>query len=233
MRPTVGSALRLDRRTVLLSIAAIPALGAGIAASQEDGYVIEQDEECTEITALSYEDQTVEEFYGYTLVYSPDVPWSANTPIDLEKDNDETSTLFVYEGPEGPSLVFIHGEVDGEAGGAATFYFDGLPEEGEWVVQDDPPEDSTDQWDRPVAGYDDVVDWTWRDKYTDGGAFHGGLEEEFEIEIRAVFNEDAELEPLVEGNVTEWRVLTVEDGTIEAIELDMDEPVIVRNGTCS
>lgn len=203
--------------------------------SAQDGpatYAVEQDGDCTEIVPLSDRDRTVEEFYNYTASYDGvRVPFSANTPFGLERANDEASSLFLFEGADGLSLVLIHGEIDGRAGGAASFEFDGLPAEGDWVVRDDPEEESLEHWNR-TAENEWSIDWSWRDNYTDGGAFHGGLGDNFEVVIDAAFGADAELPPLTDGVVEDWQALSMEGGSIEAHELDLDQSVTLRSGSC-
>lgn len=209
------------------------ALGTGIGAGQADTYVIEQAGDCTELTPLSSGDQSVEAFYGYTTdATTSAVPYSANTPVGIEYVNDDASSLFLYQGPEELALVLLHDGANGTGGGAATLEFVGLPESGEWVVKDDPENESVEQWNRTTPD-GRAVDWGWRGAYTDGGAFAGGLNDEFEIRIDPAFNEDAEIAPVTPGNVTTWRAFSQEDGSIQAVELDLDEPVTVRTGTCS
>jgi len=109
--------------------------------------------------------------------------------------------------------------------------FVGLPDEGEWVVRDDPTNLSVEVWNRTTAE-GEAVDWAWRDRWTDGRAFQGGLDDEFSIEIEASFNDDAELDPLGSGNVSQWRAVTVDGDTLQTIELDPDQLVTVRSGRC-
>ncbi len=232
----MSRAKRVVRRTsaAVVAVLVVAALSGGVAASQQAGesYVIEQGDACTEIDPLSYENQSVVEFYGYTANASDEgVVYSANTPLGLEDVNDRTSSLFLYEGPDGLSLVVLHGAPDGSAGGAASFQFDGLPEDGQWVVKDDPESESVEQWNRTENGAQ-TVHWAWQSRYTDGGAFHGGLGGEFEVRIDAAFGEDARLDPLSQGNASEWRALSANGDTLESISLDANQPLTVRSGTC-
>lgn len=224
------------RRTVvaLVAVLTVTALGSGLAASQQDAqtdsYALEQGEQCAAIDPVSHQDQSVVEFYGYTDNASePGVTYSANTPIGLELVNDGQSSVFLYEGPEGLSLVVLNDAHNG-SGGAASYRIAGLPSEGEWVVQDDPEAASVEQWNQSDGVHS--VHWGWQARYTDGGAFHGGLDDEFSIEIAAAFDEDARLDPLSEGNDTEWRALSADGEALESIDLDPDESVTIRSGTC-
>lgn len=218
---------------LLVSLLVATALGAGFAASQPDGYAIEQGEDCYELAPVTHENQTVEEFYGYTNSSDGEgVPFSANTPNGLQGMNNGTSSVFLYQGPDGLSLVVLHGAInDTNGGSAATMEFVGLPKEGEWVVKDDPANLSVESWNRN-ATEGQAVDWGWRDRWTDGGAFQGGLNDEFSIQINASFNKNAETDQLGPGNVTQWRAITAENDSLESIELDMNQSVTIRTGGC-
>lgn len=72
------------------------------------------------MTPLSYDNQSIEEFYGYGSSNDS----SANTPTGLE--TADTSRLFLYEGPQGLSLVTLHDSADSSTGGTASLAFDGL-----------------------------------------------------------------------------------------------------------
>ncbi len=218
--------------TLLISLLVATALGAGVAASQSSDYAVEQGEDCFELTPETNETQSIEDFYGYTTSSAgEEVNYSANTPIGLENMNNGTSSLFLYEGSDGLSLIVLHGGINDTGGGAATMEFVGLPEEGEWVVKDDPTNLSVEGWNR-ITLQGQAVDWGWRDQWTDGGAFQGGLDDQFSIEINAAFNEDAEVDPVTPGNVTQWRAVTVENNSLQTISLDVNRSVTVRAGGC-
>jgi hypothetical protein len=223
-----------SKRTVvvLVSLLAITALGSGIGASQQaDGYVVEQGERCVEVTPLSYQGQSVEAFYGYSLNGTGgDMALSANTPVGLEDINDQQSSLFLYEGPEGVSLVFLHGGVNGSSDGAISFDITGLTN-GSWVVQDDPTNRSVERWNDTRAGYD--VDWGYQAGFTDGGAFRGGLDGQFEIGITPAFNDAAARSSALQSNITSWRALSLAGGSLQSVELNMSQPVTIRTGTCA
>lgn len=216
--------------TVVASVVALTALAGGSVVGQGQTYVLEQDGSCTELRPVSYQDQTVEEFYGYTGTNNSTMKFSANTPVDLEERNDDYSTLFLYEGSGGLSLVVMHDGVNGSGGGAASMEFVGLPEDGTWAVRDDPPNESVEVWNRTT---DDgvAVDWGWRGAYTDGGAFQG-LGDDFEIQITPSFNDGAEIDPVTPGNVTGWRALSAGGDGVRAVNLSMDAPVTLRAGSC-
>lgn len=227
----------ITRRTVLGSVAATVAGSAvaGVAGgNQQRGYVVEQGEACEPIEPLSYEDATVEEFYGYTTDPEEGTPWAANFPVGLTVSN--ASQLFLYEGPQGLSLVLLHdAPEDGTegTGGAASMAFRGLPGDGEWVVKDDPSDESAELWEEDGEGGEDVhrVHWAWHANYTDGGAFRD-LGGEFQVDIQAAFDGDAALEPLSPGETTDWYAVTGDPADPERIELDMEQPVRLRTGSC-
>ena len=159
---------KFSRRSMLRAAVGVPlasqtAIG-NVAAAEEKRYILTQGSTEIEITPLSYEDYTVEEFYNY---YSGD----SHTPTDLEKG--DTSRMYLYEGPAGElSLVFMHDKpYADDSGGDAVYEFGGLPSDGSWVIQDDPENESADSYSRTRT------EWNWKSNHTDGGAFRGGLAE--------------------------------------------------------
>ena len=239
------------RRTVLKLLGAaagattVGSVAHATAASDSDrSIVLEQGDRCFELVALSG-DEPVEEFYDYrypTELYdsvsgSNGSSYSSEGTTDLQKD--ATSILFLYDGPEGLSLVVVHGRVDGEEdnGGVVTFTFDGMPDEASWVVRDDyylegdePASTNHDRWD--VDGSTHQIDWGYRPDRTDGGAARG-LGEEFEITIDPAFNEDAALaSDLVHGPIEYWEALSADGDSSERFSLEMNEPVTIRTGSC-
>lgn len=97
---------------------------------------------------------------------------------------------------------------------------------GEWVVKDDPSD-----FDRhlPVPLAQDVGTtshgeqdgptttprWEWSGDETAGGAFRGGLDEEFEINFM----------PLSHSGIDEWKLLSGDADTPEQVSLDLSKPV--------
>lgn len=162
---------------------------------------VEQGSDTIEVEPLSYRDWTVEEFYSYD---SPDNA-SANTPTDLEKS--DVSRMFFYEGPNGLSLVIIHDDVNDGDGGRVIFEFDGLPNDGSWVVPDDGGEPSGSRG-----------DWRWYSCCTDGGVFQGGLDREFTIT----------LDPEFRYGIGEWEFLSGNPETPEVITLNRSERITLH-----
>jgi hypothetical protein len=210
---------------------------AGSVAAQQDGYVLEQGDRCVELTPLEG-DETAEELYDYNF----DNYSSAGT-ADLQREN--TSVLFLYEGPEGLSLVMVHGKLGGTGqSGSASFTVRGLSESAEWTVEDDnytvgPVNDTAatdnesevyDQWDHSPRR--SVIDWTWYENRTDGGVV-SGLGEDLDIQIEPRFNEDAALyDQYYYGNVTDWEVLSGDLENPERSSLTLDESVTIHRGDC-
>lgn len=212
-------------------------------------YALVQGDSCVPVTPLSG-DQPVEELYGYQL---PADTWE--TELDVPDDGGpyysatgleslqrhDASVLFLYEGPDGLSLVVVHGKVgqSSEEGGSATFTVTGLPADGSWVVKDDqyfnretgePAPTNYDEWD--VDGSTQTISWTWGQHGTDGGAFRG-LGSDVEVTVEPAFNEEAErLGRNYPGEVIEWQLLSGDIEDPERTSLDMSTPITIRSGPC-
>lgn len=171
-------------------------------------------------------DEPVTDFYGY--ISNASRPNSQQSNTGLEEPG--VSRLFFYRGPRGLSLVIIHGGGEGEEGGAATFEVTGLPPSGEWVVLDDSYEGATDNF--QLSGSRAVLNWTWGAQGRNDGAVFRGLGEEFEIRIDPAFNEAAALDPVGDGRITEWQLLSATDGGFEAYSLPLDQPVVLGTDGC-
>jgi len=212
----------------------------------ETPYVMRQGDNCTPLVAFSG-GQTVEEFYQYEVApryassenggFGVDDPtYSSVGTQSLQRDNE--SIVFLYDGPDGLSLVVVHGSLSGspDNGGSATFDISGLPSGGSWAVKDDLyrndegelADTNYDRWD-PSNG-SATIDWTWRGDRTDGGAFRG-LGSEFSITIDPAFNEDAALfGDQYSGTVDSWVFLTP-DG--HRMSMDMSSPLTIESGSCN
>lgn len=151
--------------------------------------------------------QAIEEFYDYGNA-------KINSPLPIVES--DRSRLFVWDGPDGLSLVVLHDEGNDGSGGAVSFDFENLPSEGSWVVKDD----RGDFTSRTQA------DWTWNYLKTDGGAFQGGLYEQ-QVTITPRFNGAARQSPLSPGRISRWELLTGQATDPEAERLKMDEPVTI------
>jgi outer membrane protein assembly factor BamB len=167
---------------------------------------VDQSDVSSSVTPLSYNNQTVEEFYGYE-------DSTSNTPTGVEKS--DTSRLFLYDGPEGLSLVVIHDKANNGPRGevrSAEFDFSGLPTDtGSWVVRDDTEGGNFTRDDTSPS-------WTWYSNGTDGGAFRGGLNEGFDIEITPAFD-----------GITDWEFLSGDPSDPDVIRLNIDESVKITD----
>ncbi len=146
--------------------------------------------------------QTVEEFYDYGGNRA-----SANVPEAIVQPH--VSTLFLFQGPEGLSLVVIHDDWGSLTSATAQFEFSGLPEDGTWAVKDDryDPRDSFGQ---------EEATWGWDGARTDGGAYRGL----FGLELVTI---DATLG----GGLDEWHFVSGEPTDPERTELDPDETLYI------
>ncbi|UPV73110.1 hypothetical protein M0R89_11175 [Halorussus limi] len=231
----------IERRGVLAALATGVG-GVGLARSsfaRETGtldatqYVVEQGDRCVPITPLSG-DETVESFYDYRTPHTAPSgeAYSSYGTTDLQRP--ETSVCFLYDGPEGLSLVVVHDKLnDGTSGGAVTFDLRvATPGTTAWVVGDDDYDAPTnyDEFTRTDAGW--TVDWTWASGRSDGGALRP-LGDDFTVTIDPRFNENAALygNPY-EGELTEWQVLSGDRSDPDRFSLAMDQPLTIRAGTC-
>lgn len=223
----------------LVAAAGVPASGAGDAASTRsnatqaeatNGFVQSQD--CVTLPPVDGE-VPVEEFFKYD---SANTRYSSVGPV-TGLQRERTSRLFVYRGPDGSrSLVVAHGkhhlEDVPEGGGSASFAFEGLPSDGEWLVRDDSYDgpDLFDEWERDGDGT--TVHWTWQGGRTDGGVYTG-LGEEFSITVEPAFNEDAELYgEHYSGDVEAWEALGGSLTNPNVVSLAMDEQVVIESNGC-
>lgn len=226
---------------IVLSMASAPVAGNVIQSSAQqhnssvpDSYSIIQDGECTTITSLGDGTESVEEFYDYRTPETDPESYTYSSYGTTELQQNDTSILFFYEGTEGTSLVLVHDRLDGGTGGGAiTMQLNGLPEKGEWPVEDDNYSDDLgpgpfDEFDHGETS--SRITWVWNDSRTDGAAFRGGLEDNFEVTVDPAFNDDADFR-VYSGEVTEWQVLS---GTIDDVErtpLDFQE-ITILPGPC-
>jgi len=205
-----------------------------------EGYSVVQGDRCIPIEPVGDGNQSVEEFYDYRNPATDPSSYSYSSFGTTHLQEDDTSVLTLHEGSDGLSLLLIHDQLEGDTdGGAVTMEFENLPENGDWVVEDDNysvddgPEiqneaDATwehgDTWSR--------ITWTWTEARTDGGAFNGGLEDEFAIEINPAFNDEADYH-VFDGEVADWEVLSAPEDNPQRTPLDMDEPIVIRSESCT
>lgn len=226
---TAGAFVLALALVVSLSVSGVGFVPARPAAAQQASYVVEQGGQCTPITPLSGE-ESAEEFYDYRShnTHESNYAYSSHGTTDLQRN--DTSSIFLYEGPDGMSLVIVHDRLGGGTdGGAAEFEIVGLPADGEWTVEDDDYSANADD----VWTHGDVwseIAWLWRDDRTDGGAFNG-LGSEFAVTIDPAFNaQQSAFEP--QGNITGLDILSGSAGQDRVAMRSLDEPLVIRSGTC-
>ncbi|WP_227377284.1 hypothetical protein [Haladaptatus halobius] len=245
----------LNRRSYLLATAGITGSIAGVSSVLADekhpgddfetgdirrsAFVLEQGDACLPLAVVtSNENLPVEEFYDYRSsdTYSTG-RYSAYGPAKAFEQAGN-SVFYLYDGPNGTSLVFMHSKRGGDSGGAVTLDFSGFPPDGGWAVMDDQYNASTnyDRFER--SGDESTVDWTWaadprNGGGSDGGAFRG-VTDDAEIRIDPAFNDEARLYgEHYEGEVERWNVLVADSDEFQWFSLDMDTPVVIRSGGCN
>lgn len=244
-----------SRRTVLRVLGAAGALstvGSATANESDDSYAAVQDGRCILLVPLSG-DQPVEELYDLRIPDSFEGDNGASDPgegpyyssvgtRDFQRPN--TTVRFLYDGPEGLSLVVVHGALndeDDDGGRGVSWTLEGeVLSDGEWVVRDDYYFDpdtgefrNFDRWD--VSGTTHTIDWTFDAERTDGAAFRS-LGDEFTLRIDPRYNEEAALwsENYYDGEVTDWELLSFPDGDDdpERVSVDIDERLRIRSEPC-
>ncbi|NEU56905.1 PKD domain-containing protein [Halorussus sp. MSC15.2] len=218
----------------LLSVAAAVPLppSAGTAAAAEHTFVVEQGSQCYEVSPLDGS-EGVASFYDYRNIENDggDDQYTYSSYMPRNLPQEDTSRLFLYDGPDGVSLVMVHNALGGDEGdgSAATFRFRGLPSGGNWVVEDDDYARQDDRFSR------DRIDWSWYGDRTDGAVFRGLDRDGTEVTVVPAFDEQAALydSPVDRsGDTRAWQFLTGSVGDPSAVGLDMNDPVTIRTGYC-
>ena len=201
-----------------------------------EGHSIVQGDRCYPIEPMGNGNHSVEDFYDYRHPETDPAAYTYSSHGTTHLQADDTSIVFLYEGTEGLSLVFVHDRFDGDSeGGALTMQIDNLPEDGAWVVEDDNYSEELDTRQLEEWNHGDDwsrITWVWSDERTDGGAFAGGLDDDFAIEVDAMFNDDADFR-VYDGELTSWQALSAPEDEPERYDLDMDESIEVRSNACS
>lgn len=229
-RTDVGFEQTTRRRTLLGAFGTLAVGGVlprMVSRRLAQGYVLRQGDRCVPVTPLTGDDP-VRAFYDYR---KAETQYSSAGTTHLQRADG--SVLFLYRGPNGLSLVAVHGKLGGDGdGGSVSFAIDGLPSSGEWVVRDDdyPGGTNYDNWD--VDGGTHRIHWTWAGARTDGGAFLG-LGTDFSVTVSPAFNEAAALYgEYYDGRVDTWEFLVGDPSNPERVALRLDRPVTVETGTC-
>ncbi|WP_339106376.1 CARDB domain-containing protein [Haloterrigena salinisoli] len=199
--------------------------------SDTDEYAVVQGDECYTIKPIGDGHLTAEEFYDYR---DPDTEPSSHSYSShgtRHLQENDASLLFLHEGGDGLSLGVVHDRHGGGSeGGAATMTFTDLPENGEWVVEDDAYADRDDEFSHRNGS--SRITWVYGANRTDGGVFNGGLDDEFSITIQPRFNEDAAFQQY-DGELTDWQVISGNSTGHERISLNMNQPIEIRSGGCT
>ncbi|WP_121821782.1 hypothetical protein [Halostella salina] len=242
----------LNRRELLSAVAGAAALSAlptatASASAANDRYAVQQGGTCASVVPLSG-DRPVEELYGLRIPDRFEGDNGASDPgtgpyygsvgtRDLQRV--DTTITFLYDGPNGLSLVVVHGSFT--SGGSVSWTVAGVPAGATWAVKDDryldpetgdPAATNYDRWD--VDGSTHRIDWTWGQAGTDGGALRG-IGDGFSLLIDPAFNESAALYgEYYEGTLTDWQFLSFPDGreSPRRIPLELDAELVVRTGAC-
>ena len=130
-------------------------------------------------------------------------------------------------------------DIDGNETVAETNETD---DETETESDDDGDTESTreDEDDTPADGtateYDERTDeiaWFWTTGRTDGGALRGLAVDGLELEIEVALDEEAELDTgSYEREITTWTLLSGDREDPDRTELDPEETLVLRTGTC-
>lgn len=197
--------------------------GTDTGAEPHDDVVLEQADRCIPLTPLSYQNQTIQEFYGVDHPQEPGFHWPEESHTATNLERPQTSRLFLYRGPDGLGYVIIHGAADGP-GGAASFGIRHTPRSGKLLVHDD-------QGDPVRCRPNCALHWSWgADDGSDGAVYHP-LAAEFEVEITPRFNDHARLDA-PDGEVKRWQVLSGDARVPEVFDLALDQPVTLRTDCC-
>ncbi|MFD1647811.1 PKD domain-containing protein [Haloarchaeobius litoreus] len=196
---------------------------------------VAQGDQCWEVSTYGDGSSTVSEFYDYRTPNTtpPGDEWGSYGTRSMQDNQD--SLLAFYEGSQGTSMVMVHDRIGGAHGGTITFDIYGLPQSGEWAVEDDGYPGSEDNFDYFANGTEASIDWKWSGERNDGAAFRGiAATNGSWLTIDPGFNEAAdkwESWSWARGeNRTETWYLRSADGGVQ--QLSMNNDVRVRAGGC-
>lgn len=211
----------------------------------EPTYTLQQGDTTVELQAVQgsepiedrYALQIPDRFEGTAGATDDGGPYYTAVGLTDAQRQDET-VMFLYDGPNGLSLVVLHDRTDGSnSGGSVTWSISGLPQDGAWVIKDDyyldpdtaePAASNYDRW--STDGTTQTIDWTWGANRTDGGAFRD-LGDSFSFTIDPAYNNQAALyDEYYEGDVSGWRVFSGSLENPETTSLTLDAPVTITTG---
>ena len=249
---TTHQSRRVKRRPQLASVALVVAIvasvlavGSGMAAAQSnETFIVQQGNTCTQVQPLGNGSQSVSSFYDYrSTVTDKEGLYSSYGTRDIQQAN--TSQVFVYNGSDGLSLVFLTGKLGsasaGQTGGGSTYTTDitGLPPNGKWVVEDDRYNHNDDTFQTNLSGGRQAhLVQVQNGNRTDGAAFVGlGSANYRAIHVRIRFNQYSAIYPYekwrgspAQNRISQW---VVRSGDGKTTPLNMTRPITVAPGTCA
>ena len=243
----VRKRLTVRRRTVLQGLA-VGSLGlaARRAKGQESGpFTISQGGRSYEVTPLSgsmpveelYDLRIPSQFGGDNGATDPGTGPYFTSVGTTALQRESTTITFLYDGPNGLSLVVVHDKAGG-TGGSASWTVSGSLGGTEWLVKDDfytdtstgdPADTNYDRW--QLDGTEDEIDWTWSANATDGGVI-GYLDDGVEVVIQPTYGSAAALAgQYYTGTVDAWQFLSGDIDSPDRIDLALDSTVEIRSGS--
>jgi len=180
---------------VVLALASTATVAAAGGDSQDgdgpnetaDSFAVMQGGDCYDVAPLGDGSQSVEDFYDYRA--GNGTKYGSYGDKSQEIQENQVSHLFVYDGSQGTNLVMLHDKLNESEGGAITFDISGLPQDHQWVVEDDDYEGRDDNFN--YDGTNATIDWMWAPNRTDGAAVRG-LENNFSaITIDPAFGKES------------------------------------------
>ena len=218
---------------VTAALALAPATTAAQSNASNATFIVQQGSQCTQVTPLGDGTRTVEDFYDYQ-VLNETANYSSLGTVDIQED--QTSQVFVYDGSDGLSLVFLNDEIGEPGGFVATAEISGLPADGDWVVEDDNYTDRDDVFEYTDTGAH--IEWNSNGERTDGAAFAGLDSPNYStVEVDIAFNDETDRYPFEEwsGQPSDNEIQTwqVRSGDGSTSQLDMSQPIQLSPGTCS
>lgn len=223
----------------LLIFSIIATTPVAIAQDDTESVVVQQGNQCVQIQALGDGTQSVQDFYDYrSTITSPEGLYSSYGTQDIQLN--QVSQLFVYNGINGTSLVFLHDKLGAEEGGfVASADISGLPTNGSWAVRDDYYDERQDDvFNTNLSnGQEAHIEWLSNNNRTDGAAFLGLESAGYEnITIDMAFNEQSDNYPFIkwqgppeENEIVRW---IARSGTGETTALIMNQSVQISPEAC-
>lgn len=243
MRPSNGSSSALVTVALGIVLLAVISVGPDLLAVMSvgsdtpvstDTVAVTQAGECQTVSTLGDGSRTVSEYYDYRARTGPHSGepgrYSSYGTTDIQES--QVSQLFAYRGSKGVSLVMLHDELGDERGnGALQFNITGLPEDREWVVEDDQYPGRDDVFDHGTT--ESTIKWKWRANRTEGAVVRGLASDQYEqVTIDPLFNAGDSYWnwPWADDDIDRW-ILRSGDGT--TYRLNMSRNVSVRAGYCA